>query len=178
MVGPLGIMVAMSPEGVIGLDGKIPWHYRGDMRRVKRLTLGTTLIMGRVTWESLGGKPLPGRRNLVVTSRAIEGAECFRDIASALAASEGKVWFFGGAGIYREAMPLSDFIDVVYVPDHIDEPRAVRFPPIDPAVWDEGPLLVHEDEPALRRRVYTRHGATTTEDSAERNAPSGVSYFP
>ncbi|MET0593340.1 MAG: dihydrofolate reductase [Polyangiaceae bacterium] len=171
-----GIMVAMSPEGVIGLGGKIPWHYRGDLKRVKRLTLGTTLIMGRITWESLVGKPLPGRRNLVVTSRAIEGAECFRDIASALAASEGKIWFFGGAGIYREAMPLADIIDVVYVPDHIDDPNAVRFPSIDPAMWDEGPLVVHEDEPALQRRVFTRRNAAPKD--AERKPPSGVSYFP
>jgi dihydrofolate reductase len=153
-------MVAMSPEGVIGLGGKIPWHYRGDLRRVKRLTLGTTLIMGRVTWESLGGRPLPGRRNLVVTSRAIPGAECFPSIAAALAASEGPVWFFGGARIYREAMPLSDFIDVVYVPDHIVDPNAVHFPPIDPTMWDAGPLLPHEDEPALTRRIYTRRRAS------------------
>jgi dihydrofolate reductase len=153
-----GIMVAMSPEGVIGLHGKIPWHYRGDLRRVKRLTLGTTLIMGRVTWESLGGRPLPGRRNLVVTSRAIEGAECFADLGAALAASEGNVWFFGGARIYEEAMPLADFIDVVYVPDQIEDPHAVRFPPIDPTMWDAGPLLQHEDEPALKRRVYARRG--------------------
>jgi dihydrofolate reductase len=151
-----GIMVAMSPEGVIGVGGKIPWHYRGDLRRVKRLTLGTTLIMGRLTWESLGGRPLPGRRNLVVTSGAIAGVECFRDLASALAASEGKVWFFGGARIYSEAMPLADFIDVVYVPDHIADPNAVHFPPIDPTMWEAGPLVEHEDEPALQRRVYTR----------------------
>jgi dihydrofolate reductase len=145
---------------------------------VKRLTLGTTLIMGRITWESLGAKPLPGRRNLVVTSRALTGAECFRDIASALAASVGDVWFFGGAAIYRDAMPLSDFIDVVYVPDHIDDPRAVRFPPIDPAMWEEGPLVAHEDEPALRRRVYTRRPAAPTEKLDEKNAYSSVSYFP
>lgn len=157
-----GIMVAMSPERVIGVGGKIPWHYRGDLRRVKRLTLGTTLIMGRVTWESLGGKPLPGRRNLVVTSRAIPGAECFADLPSALAASEGRVWFFGGARIYRDAMPLSDFIDVVYVPDHIVAPDAVFFPPIDLTMWEEGPLLVHEDEPALTRRIYTRRSNAPT----------------
>jgi dihydrofolate reductase len=151
-----GIMVAMSPEGVIGLDGKIPWHHRGDLRRVKRLTLGTTLIMGRVTWESLGSRPLPGRRNLVVTRQTLAGAECFRTLQAALAVSEGKVWFFGGAGIYREALPLADFIDVVYVPDHIDGQQAVRFPAIDPSEWDAGPLLAHEDEPLLQRRVYTR----------------------
>ena len=151
-------MAAVSPEGVIGLGGKIPWHYRGDMRRVKRLTMGTTLIMGRVTWESLGGKPLPGRRNLVVTrtASALEGAECFADLASALAASEGPVWFFGGAGIYREAMPVCDLIDLVYVPDHVDHPDAVKFPPIDETVWEAGPLVDHEDEPVLKRRVFTR----------------------
>jgi dihydrofolate reductase len=154
-----GIMVAMSPEGVIGLGGKIPWHYRGDLRRVKRLTLGTTLIMGRVTWESLGGRPLPGRRNLVVTSRAIPDAECFLDLASALAASEGKVWFFGGARIYREAMPIADFIDVVYVPDHVVDAHAIHFPSIDLAMWDAGPLVQHEDEPALKRRIFTRRSA-------------------
>src|SRR5689334_23895348 len=115
MTGPRGIMVAMSPEGVIGLAGKIPWHYRGDLRRVKRLTMGTTLIMGRVTWESLGGKPLPGRRNMVVSgsASALPGADVFPDLASALAASDGPVWFFGGARIYRDAMPISDFMDIV-----------------------------------------------------------------
>jgi dihydrofolate reductase len=150
-------MAAVSPEGVIGVGGKIPWHYRGDMRRVKRLTMGTTLIMGRVTWESLGGRPLPGRRNLVVTQTPVlAGAECFADLASALAACDGPVWFFGGARIYREAMPLADFLDIVYVPDRVDHPDAVLFPPIDESVWEPGPLLDHEDEPALKRRVYMR----------------------
>jgi dihydrofolate reductase len=158
MQGQRAMMAAVSPEGIIGARGKIPWHYRGDMRRVKRLTTGTTLIMGRITWESLGGRPLPGRRNLVVTRTlaSLPGAECFPDIATALAASEGAVWFFGGARIYREAMPLSDLIDLVYVPDHVDDPDAVLFPPIDPALWEAGPLLPHEDEPSLERRVYTR----------------------
>ena len=152
------IMAAVSPEGVIGVGGKIPWHYRGDMRRVKRLTMGTTLIMGRITWESLGGKPLPGRRNIVVTRTIsnLPGAECFGDLGSALAASEGPVWFFGGARIYRDAMPLSDLIDIVYVPDRVDHPEAVRFPEIDLAEWEEGLIVEHEDEPTLRRRIYTR----------------------
>ena len=164
MAGHRAIMAAVSPEGVIGVRGKIPWHYRGDMRRVKRLTMGTTLIMGRVTWESLGGKPLPGRRNLVVSqsARDLAGAECFPDIASALAAAEGAVWFFGGARIYRDAMSLSDSMDIVYVPDHVVDPDAVYFPPIDEAAWEAGPLLEHEDEPALRRRVYTRKPSGVT----------------
>jgi dihydrofolate reductase len=161
--GQRAIMAAVSPEGAIGIGGTIPWHYRGDMRRVKRLTMGTTLIMGRVTWESLGGRPLPGRRNLVVTRTDLPGVECFRDIPSALEVAEGAVWFFGGARIYRDAMPLADVIDLVYVPDHVTDPMAVMFPPIDPLEWDAGPLLPHEDEPTLQRRVYTRKlGVITT----------------
>jgi dihydrofolate reductase len=154
-----GIIVAVSPEGVIGLGGKIPWHYKGDLRRFKRLTTGGAVIMGRRTWESIG-KPLPGRRNLVVTRErlAVDGIEAFRDIATAVAASAGtaEVWFIGGARIYEEAMALADFLDVTYVPDRIDHPEAVRFPAIDPAVWEPGPEVIHEDEPVLRRRVFTR----------------------
>jgi dihydrofolate reductase len=159
MSGTRGIMVAVSPEGAIGLDGKIPWHHRGDLRRVKRLTLGTTLIMGRHTWESLGSKPLPGRSNWVVTQREIEGVRCFPNVAAAVAASEGPVWFFGGARVYAEALDHADFIDVVYVPDRVLDPGAVFFPAIDPSQWDEGPLLAHEDDPELTRRVYVRKRA-------------------
>ena len=150
------IMVAVSPEGVIGVGASIPWHYPGDLRRLKRLTMGSTVIMGRITWESMGGKPLPGRRNVVITSRKLAGVECFANIASALAAIEGPVWFLGGARIYAEAMEHCDVIDVTYVPDHVDGPGVVRFPPIDPDQWQAGPLLEHEHEPALRRRIYTR----------------------
>lgn len=152
-----GIIAAVSPEGVIGLHGRIPWRHPGDMRRFKRVTLGTTVVMGRLTWESMGSRPLPGRRNVVVTSRPLAGVETFADLASAVAAAEGDVWFIGGARIYEEAMrSFADVIDVTYVPDRVDDPAAVRFPPIDPEVWSAGPLLVHEDEPALTRRVWVR----------------------
>jgi dihydrofolate reductase len=150
------MMVAVSPEGVIGVGGKIPWHYRGDLKRLKRLTMGSTVIMGRVTWESLGGKPLPGRRNVVISGQPLPGVESFRDIPSALATCEGPVWFLGGARIYAEAMEHCDLIDVTYVPDHVDAPDAVRFPPVDPEMFEAGPLVPHEDEPALTRREYTR----------------------
>jgi dihydrofolate reductase len=121
--------------------------------------MDSTLIMGRLTWESIGQKPLPGRRNVVITSRAIEGAEAFPDIASALATCSGPVWFIGGARIYADAMRYADVLDVTTVPDHVEAPDAVRFPRIDPAVWEEGPEIAHEDEPALRRREFTRKAA-------------------
>jgi dihydrofolate reductase len=153
-----GLIAAVSPEGVIGVNGGIPWRHPGDVRRFKRLTVGSTVIMGRLTWESMKGRPLPNRRNLVVTSRDLPGVEYFPDVASALAVAVDPVWFIGGARIYEEAMRHADFIDLTYVPEHIEDPSAVRFPPIDERIWQAGPLLEHEDEPGLTRRVYTRRG--------------------
>jgi dihydrofolate reductase len=156
----VGILVAVSPEGVIGLDGKIPWRYPGDLRRFKRLTVGTTVIMGRLTWESLPRKPLPDRRNLVLTSRPIEGVECFGTLEAALEASEGEVWVIGGHRAYQEALHLADHIDVTYVPDHVTHPGAIKFPAIDPDHYEASEPVPHEDEETLTRRVYRRRSAT------------------
>lgn len=153
-----GMILAVSPEGVIGLEGKIPWRHPGDMRRFKRVTMGATVIMGRATFEETG-KPLPGRRNIVVTSRALDvpGVERVASIDEALTrAGDCDVWFIGGARIYEEAMRHVDVIDVTYVPDHVDAPGAVHAPPIDERLFEPGPLLPHEDEPGLTRRVYRR----------------------
>lgn len=151
----------MSPEGVIGLHGRIPWRHPGDQRRFKRLTVGTTIVMGRKTWESLPRKPLPDRRNVVLTSRLIAGAECYPTLAEALAATTGDVWVIGGERAYAEAMRVADRIDVTYVPDRIDHPEAVRFPAIDPGVFEAGDLVPHEDAVGLTRRVYQRKNPAT-----------------
>ena len=157
-----GIIVAVSPERVIGVGNTIPWKYPGDQRRFKKLTMGGALVMGRKTWESIG-RPLPGRRNLVVTRGKAQGAECFRSVEEALAAvpADVPVWFIGGAGIYEAALRHADFIDVTYVPDHIAAEGAVRFPEIDERIWEPGPLVEHEEDPALTRRVYTRRTERT-----------------
>lgn len=142
---------------VIGLHGQIPWRHPGDQARFKRVTMGSAVIMGRHTWDERK-KPLPGRRNLLVSRREEPGVETFRDIRSAMAAAppEQAIWFIGGTRIYEAAMTVADVIDVTYVPERIVDPEAVRFPHIDPAAWEEGPLVPHEDEAGLVRRVYTR----------------------
>ena len=155
----VGIIVAVSPEGIIGVDGGIPWHYSADMKRFKRITMGSTVIMGRHTWESLPKKPLKDRRNIVITSRDlddIKGVDCYRDVASALASTTGDVWFIGGARIYEEAMGHADLIDLTHVPDHIDAAGAARFPDIDEAVWESGPRERAPDDDRLERQVYRR----------------------
>jgi dihydrofolate reductase len=156
-----GMIYAVSPEGIIGAGGTIPWRHPGDVRRFKRVTLGTTVVMGRKTFEEVG-TPLPGRRNIVVTSRPLDvpGVEAVRSVDEALArAGDADVWFIGGARIYQEAMRHVDVIDVTYVPDHVVAPDAVRAPPIDERIFEPGPLLPHEDEPGLTRRVYTRRAS-------------------
>jgi dihydrofolate reductase len=161
----IGLIVAVSPEGVIGLHGKIPWRHPGDLKRFKRLTTGATVIMGRNTWESIG-KPLPNRRNIVITQTPIEarGVDCFPTIDDALATTEGDVWFIGGARIYQEAMRQhAELLDITYVPESISDPAAVKLPEIDPEKWIAGPLIDHEDDPTLKRREYRRKAQVSPE---------------
>jgi dihydrofolate reductase len=152
------MIFAISPERVIGVGGQIPWRHPGDMRRFKQVTLGTTVIMGRATFDE-NGRPLPGRRNIVVTSRPLDvaGVEIAGSLGEAVRmAGDADVWFIGGARIYEEAMAYVDVIDVTYVPDHVSAEGAVRAPPIDERIFEPGPLLPHEEEPGLTRRVYRR----------------------
>jgi dihydrofolate reductase len=159
-----GLIAAVSPEGVIGLRGAIPWRHPGDMRRFARVTRGGTVIMGRLTWESMKRRPLPHRRNIVITSQDVGDVERYPDIGAALAKvgdGSGDVWFIGGARIYEEAMRYGDIIDLTYVPEHVTDPDAVKFPPIDERVWEAGELVPHEEEPGLTRRVFRRRTART-----------------
>src|SRR6201999_4452900 len=96
------LVVAIAQNGVIGKDGAIPWHISDDMKRFKALTLGHTVVMGRKTWDSLPRKPLPGRKNVVVTRDAQWWAEGAR-VAQLDAALTGDVMVIGGAEIYRAA---------------------------------------------------------------------------
>ena len=158
-----GIIVAVSPEGVIGVGRRLPWDYPGDLKRFKRVTMGSTIIMGRRTWESLRSRALPGRRNIVITSKEILHHDSFKNVPSALATCSGRVWFIGGAEIYAEAMKYVDIIDMTQVPDHFDVPDAIYFPRVDPDVWAAGPTIEHEDDRRLHRIVYRRRESRENE---------------
>src|ERR1700760_1041119 len=106
----------MAENGVIGKDGGIPWHISDDLKRFKALTLGKTVVMGRKTWDSLPRKPLPGRRNVVVTRRPdwqAEGAAT-ASLSDALQ-MDGDVMVIGGAEIYAAALPLATRIELTEV---------------------------------------------------------------
>lgn len=104
-------IVAVAQNGVIGSGMKIPWHISEDFKHFKRTTMGGVVAMGRRTWESLGGRPLPGRQNVVITSRGgkFEGAEAVRgleELAERYRSDPRTVWICGGAEIYRQALPM------------------------------------------------------------------------
>ena len=106
----IACVVAHSANRVIGRDGGLPWHLPTDMRFFRELTTGATVVMGRKTWESIPERfrPLPGRRNLVLSSRAVDGAEVFGSLEAALAAADGDVFVIGGGATYEAALPLAD----------------------------------------------------------------------
>lgn len=135
----LSMIVAVSENGVIGRAGGLPWRLSADLRRFKALTMGSTLIMGRKTWESIG-KPLPGREILVISRRAdyrveAEGVRVGHSLGEALAQfGEGsKVFVAGGAQIYRLALPEVSTIYLTRV--HTALQGDTCFPDPDPAVW-------------------------------------------
>lgn len=103
------IIAALDRNRVIGRDGKLPWHLSEDLKRFKRLTKGHVVLMGRKTYESLG-KPLPDRRNVVLSSRPIAGVESYRSFAEALRAlkDEDAVFIIGGGEVFRQALPIAD----------------------------------------------------------------------
>ncbi|GHU07739.1 dihydrofolate reductase [Betaproteobacteria bacterium] len=106
------LIAAVARNGVIGRDNALPWRLKADLARFRAHTLGHPLLMGRKTWESLG-KPLPGRRNLVLTRQpgyTAQGCEVFASADEALAAlaAAEKVFVIGGAEIYRALLPQAD----------------------------------------------------------------------
>lgn len=118
--GPkLKAVVAMASNRVIGRDGGLPWKLSADLKWFKKMTLGHPIVMGRVTMESIG-RPLPGRRNLVI-SRTLdsvpEGFELAPSCEAAVnaLAGETEASVIGGAQIYREMMPLCDEVLLSYV---------------------------------------------------------------
>ena len=115
---PITIVVARAINGVIGKDGTLPWHIPGDLKRFKQLTMGSAMIMGRKTFDSLPGV-LPGRRHIVMTRDPewqVEGVEVVHDVDSAIhAAGNTPISVIGGAAIFDLFEPLADKIELTEV---------------------------------------------------------------
>ena len=134
----VGLIWAQSPSGVIGRAGGIPWQLPEDQARFKELTLGHTVVMGRLTWESLPSKvrPLPGRRNVVVTRQAdymAEGATVVSSLEQGFA--DGETWVIGGAQIYALALPFATRCEVTEVELELPREDADAVAPVLDEEW-------------------------------------------
>jgi dihydrofolate reductase len=156
-VSGIALVVAVADNGVIGVDGRIPWRIPEDMRRFKALTIGKPCIMGRRTWDSLPKKPLVDRTNIVVTrnaSFAADGAVVAHafDEAVALAEEErpGEIMVIGGADIYAAALPQAGVIHLTQV--HGDFAGDTRLDGFSPELWQE---MSREDHTAPDGLAYS-----------------------
>lgn len=176
----VGLIVCKNQDNIIGVDNKLPWHLPKDLERFKCITINSTVVMGRNTWESLPIKPLPDRRNVVISSTLgeVEGAMVFKTLNEALSFLDvdsklGKndiyspfIWVIGGRQLYEEAIPYVSTIVLTTVfeidprtnKDKYKGKSVVKFPDISISL-NEWTCVQHEqvmDVLPTERTTYKR----------------------
>lgn len=149
----VSLVVAAAANNVIGIDNRLPWHLPEDLGHFRRVTMGKPVVMGRRTHESIG-RPLPGRRNIVLSrdpQYRAKGCETARSLheALALAADAPEVMIIGGAALYREALPHARRIYLTRL--HRPFEGDTRFPGLDSADWR---AVAREDVPPAGDRDF------------------------
>jgi dihydrofolate reductase len=161
MSGPrLELIAAVAKNGVIGRNGQLPWHLPDDLKRFKELTFGHPILMGRKTYESIG-RPLPGRRNIVISetlSNAPTGTDLARSLDDALnliKSPQEPAFIIGGAVLYAAALPHAQTLHLTEVDAEID--GDAFFPAFDKGAWRVIEELPHpkDDSHALPFRFCT-----------------------
>ena len=141
------LVVARAENGVIGRNGTLPWHIPADLKHFKTLTMGTPMIMGRRTFDTLPGL-LPGRKHIVLTRDrrwSADGAESAHDIDEALRLSAGeRVSIIGGAEIFSLFEPIANAVELTEVHDAIEGDTIM--PPFESSRWHEVSRAHHEAE--------------------------------
>ena len=135
----ISIIVAVSEDWGIGKNNELLWHISEDLKRFKRLTTGNTVVMGKKTWESLPRRPLPQRKNIVLTdnlTELFEGAVTAYSIDEALSKCDknDEIFIIGGGSIYRQFMPIADRLYITHV--HKTAAADIYFPEIDLNIWE------------------------------------------
>ena len=133
----ISIIVAASTNNVIGVQGELPWKISDDLKRFKQLTMGKPIVMGRLTWESIG-RPLPGRQNIVITRRAdyqADGCDVVDSPAAALAVAGDveEIMIIGGGQIYDLFLPKTNRLYMTRV--HTEIAGDAFFPEINASDW-------------------------------------------
>jgi dihydrofolate reductase len=175
----VNIILACDDNGVIGVNGALPWNIPDDLKRFKTLTMGHAVIMGRKTWMSLPVWPLPGRDNIVVCSRenygVMQGADFVAraSLASALSAAKAlghtEAFVIGGARLFEEAFSIADTIHLTLVNTPAvfnteDEVVAVKLPTSSQWQWQEG-----SEFPDHLYHIYNRRQSATDITTSEKN---------
>jgi dihydrofolate reductase len=154
------LIVAMTPEGVIAVDGKIPWKKPVDLKRFKEKTTGCTLVMGRVTWDSLGRKNLPGRRSVVLSHTIQSDVPSANTIEEALYIArdfKNDIWVIGGGQVYSLALPHVNDLDITHVTDYAPpiSSNLTLFQP-DLSGFNFAHKYVNPNDSSLIHRLYVR----------------------
>lgn len=136
----ISIIAAMGKNRELGLDNKLLWKLPVDMKFFRQTTMGKPILVGRKTYESFGGKPLPGRQNIVITrdeNYQSEGADIVHNIDAALAKAGNveEIMIIGGASFYEQTLPKADRLYLTYVDGDFEADS--WFPQIDETQWKE-----------------------------------------
>lgn len=158
MTQRVGLIWAQSTSGVIGRAGGIPWRLPEDQARFKELTMGQAVVMGRLTWESLPAKvrPLPGRRNIVLTHRpdySANGGEVVASLDDAL--TGGPTWVIGGAQVYHAALPRATRCEITEVEIDLHREDADVMAPVLDETWTGAAGHWLTSVSGLRYRFYS-----------------------
>lgn len=150
----ISLIVAMDKNRVIGVDNQLPWHLPADLKRFKALTMGHHIIMGRKTYESIG-KPLPGRKTVIVTRQHDYKAEgCFvvhsLDAAVMMTRGDEHAFIIGGADLFQQSLPYADRVYLTEI--ELKVPRGdTYFPELPASQWQ---LVEREDHKPDEKNQY------------------------
>mgnify|MGYP006281102463 CR=1 FL=1 len=153
----LAAIVAHDPNLLIGAEGGLPWHYPEDLKRFKSITMGHTLLMGRIVFEEINEKPLPGRKNVVLSrSKTYPNVPTYTSIEEALSELQNDEWVFviGGAQIYKQLLPQCELLYVTLI--HQEFEGDTYFPEYrgqNGTVWEE---INREEHPEMTFIDYRR----------------------
>lgn len=135
----ISLIAAMTDQGIIGRNNQLPWHLPADLKHLKQLSLGKTIVMGRKTFESIG-KPLPQRTHIIISRNAdfqVPGCQVVDSISAAIKAAEAceELMIFGGEKIFEAFLPLADTLYLTLI--HANLTGDTYFPSWDRAQWQE-----------------------------------------
>jgi dihydrofolate reductase len=148
----ISLIVAMANNRVIGLDNKMPWHLSADLKKFKSITMGSPILMGRKTYESIG-RPLPGRTNMIISRNLDyqqEGCLVFNDLNTALetaSQSTKEIFIIGGSDLYKAILPLANVLYLTLI--NKDFQGDTFFPEIDFNEWSEVTREDIKDDPSV-----------------------------